>query len=111
MEKGQRMAERMYGHCTTTPERLGKGNALEYTLDEWYDLIARSDRMESLITQHWQVMGEFDAQRRVKLIVDEWGAWHLQDASLPPDISTVIRPRCEMPDLRHKPRHVSTSCG
>lgn len=84
MEKGPRMAERMYGwalHYYTGT--TGKGNALEYTLDEWYDLIARSDRMESLITQHWQVMGEFDAQRRVKLIVDEWGAWHLQDASLP----------------------------
>ena len=84
MEKGPRMAERMYGwalHYYTGT--TGKGNALEYNLDEWYDLIARSDRMESLITQHWQVMGEFDAQRRVKLIVDEWGAWHLQDASLP----------------------------
>jgi alpha-N-arabinofuranosidase len=40
--------------------------------------------MESLITQHWQVMGESDPQRRVKMIVDEWGAWHLQDSSLPP---------------------------
>ena len=29
-------------------------------------------------------MGETDAQRRVKLVVDEWGAWHLQDPSMPP---------------------------
>ena len=62
----------------------GKGNALEYTEDEWYDLISRSDRMESLITSHWTVMGESDPQHRVKLIVDEWGAWHWQDAGLPP---------------------------
>jgi alpha-N-arabinofuranosidase len=39
--------------------------------------------MESLITQHWGVMAETDPQHRVKLIVDEWGAWHAQDASLP----------------------------
>jgi alpha-N-arabinofuranosidase len=36
-----------------------------------------------LIEQHWAVMGETDPQRRVKLIVDEWGAWHSQDPSLP----------------------------
>lgn len=84
-EKGSGMVNRIYGwalHYYTGT--TGKGNALEYTQDEWYDLIARSDRMESLITQHWQVMGESDPQRRVKLIVDEWGAWHLQDASVPP---------------------------
>jgi alpha-N-arabinofuranosidase len=84
-EKGPRMLDRMYGwalhyYCGTT----GKSNALEYTEDEWYDLISRADRMESLITQHWTVMGESDPQRRVKLIVDEWGAWHLQDAEMPP---------------------------
>jgi alpha-N-arabinofuranosidase len=83
-EKGSGMVGRMYGwalhyYCGTT----GKSNALEYTEDEWYDLLSRADRMESLITQHWTVMGESDPQRRVKLIVDEWGAWHLQDASMP----------------------------
>jgi alpha-N-arabinofuranosidase len=61
----------------------GSGNALEYTTDEWYELIGRADRMESLIEQHWAVMGETDPQHRVKLIVDEWGAWHNQHASLP----------------------------
>ncbi|HKX82780.1 MAG TPA: alpha-L-arabinofuranosidase C-terminal domain-containing protein, partial [Pyrinomonadaceae bacterium] len=29
-------------------------------------------------------MGEFDRERRVKLAVDEWGAWHKQDADVPP---------------------------
>jgi alpha-N-arabinofuranosidase len=61
----------------------GGGKPFEYTTDEWYELLARSDRMESLITQHWGVMAETDPQHRVKLIVDEWGAWHAQDASLP----------------------------
>ena len=84
VEKGSGQLNKIYGlglhyYCGTT----GKGNALEYTEDEWYELIHRSDRMESLVTQHWTVMGESDPQRRVKLVVDEWGAWHLQDASLP----------------------------
>ena len=69
----------LHYYCGTT----GKGNALEFTEDEWYELIHRSDRIESLVTQHWTVMGESDPQRKVKLAVDEWGAWHLQDPSLP----------------------------
>ena len=31
---------------------------------------------KNLINQHWTVMGEYDRQHRVKLVVDEWGAWH-----------------------------------
>jgi len=84
-EKGPNQLDSMYGwalhyYANTT----GDGKALEYTTDEWYELIGRSDRMESLIEQHWAVMGETDAQHRVKLVVDEWGAWHSQDPSLPP---------------------------
>jgi alpha-N-arabinofuranosidase len=61
----------------------GQGHPLEYTTPEWYDLIARADRIGALIEQHWAVMGESDPQHRVKLAVDEWGAWHNQHESLP----------------------------
>jgi alpha-L-arabinofuranosidase len=54
----------------------GKGEAVKYPDDEWYELLSEADRMESLITDHWAVMGEFDRQHRVKLVVDEWGAWY-----------------------------------
>jgi alpha-L-arabinofuranosidase len=85
LEKGPRMAERVHGfglhyYSGTT----GKGDPTVYTDDEWYELIHRSDRMESLITSHWAVLGESDPQRRVKLAVDEWGAWHnTQEPSMP----------------------------
>lgn len=84
-EKGNGQINKLYGwalhfYSGTT----GKGVANEYTENEWYDLIARSDRMESLITEHWTVMGETDREHRIKLIIDEWGAWHTQDADVPP---------------------------
>jgi len=60
----------------TTDWRQGKGDALNYPVDEWYELLREADRMESLITEHWSVMGEIDRQHRVKLVVDEWGAWY-----------------------------------
>jgi alpha-N-arabinofuranosidase len=32
--------------------------------------------MDSLVSQHWTAMGDYDKERKVKLVVDEWGAWH-----------------------------------
>jgi alpha-N-arabinofuranosidase len=54
----------------------GKGDAVKYPNDEWYELLNEGDKMESLITDHWSVMGELDRQHRIKLVVDEWGAWY-----------------------------------
>ncbi|HSE37528.1 MAG TPA: alpha-L-arabinofuranosidase C-terminal domain-containing protein [Blastocatellia bacterium] len=60
----------------TTDWRQGKGDALKYPADEWYELLREAERMESLITGHWSVMSETDRQHRVKLVVDEWGSWY-----------------------------------
>jgi alpha-N-arabinofuranosidase len=60
----------------TTDWRQGKGDAVNFPNDEWYELLREADLMESLITNHWSVMGEIDRQHRVKLVVDEWGAWY-----------------------------------
>jgi alpha-N-arabinofuranosidase len=54
----------------------GKGDALKFEEVDWYELLREGDRMEGLITGHWQVMGEFDPDHRVKLVVDEWGPWY-----------------------------------
>jgi alpha-N-arabinofuranosidase len=40
---------------------------------DWYELLRQGDVMESLINGHWQVMGEFDREHSIKLVVDEWG--------------------------------------
>ena len=60
----------------TTGWREGKGDALQFDPEQHYEILAEADKMESLVTEHWKAMGETDAQHRVKLVVDEWGAWH-----------------------------------
>jgi len=54
----------------------GKGDALKFEAVDWYELLREGDRMEGLINGHWQVMGEMDAEHRIKLVVDEWGPWY-----------------------------------
>ncbi len=60
----------------TTDWNEGKGDAVRFTNDEWYELLKEGARIDDLITSHWAVMGEIDRRRRVKLVVDEWGAWY-----------------------------------
>jgi alpha-N-arabinofuranosidase len=60
------------------------GEAVKYADADWYDLLASANRMESLITDHWQVMREVDREHRVKLVVDEWGAWHKMTTNVEP---------------------------
>jgi len=54
----------------------GKGDALKFDPVDWYELLREGDRMEGLITGHWQIMGELDHEHRIKLVVDEWGPWY-----------------------------------
>jgi alpha-N-arabinofuranosidase len=68
----------------TTDWVAGKGDAVTFTTDEWYELLSEADRMDGLISSHWGVMGEIDRRRRVKLVVDEWGAWYKQGTEVNP---------------------------
>jgi alpha-N-arabinofuranosidase len=65
-------------YCGTT------GHALNFTLDQWYEMLEKANRMERLITDQWTALGEFDGARKVKLIIDEWGCWHPKGTELNP---------------------------
>ena len=52
------------------------GTALEFTDDQWYELLARAYEMEKLVIDQWNALTEKDPNHDIKLIVDEWGAWH-----------------------------------
>ena len=73
----------------------GKRDALNFEPVEWYELLREGDRMESLITGHWQVMGEIDREHHVKLVVDEWGPWYKPGSEATP--GDIIE---QMPTLR-----------
>ncbi len=62
----------MHYYCGTT----GKGDSVDFTAEDWYEMLWQADAMDPLITQHWLAMGDYDKERKVKLVVDEWGAWH-----------------------------------
>ena len=75
---------RMWGwalhHYSNAPDR----EALAFNTTNWYECLRSANQMESLITSHWQVMGQFDRDHRVKFAVDEWGAWYRQNTNVDP---------------------------
>lgn len=53
----------------------GKGSALDDRESEWFKTLKKSFRMDELLTKHSTIMDRYDPEKRVGLIVDEWGTW------------------------------------
>ncbi|MEZ5356067.1 MAG: alpha-L-arabinofuranosidase C-terminal domain-containing protein [Bryobacteraceae bacterium] len=54
----------------------GKRDALRFDNEQYYEILAECLRIDPLIRNHWDVMGEVDREHRIKLVVDEWGSWY-----------------------------------
>jgi alpha-N-arabinofuranosidase len=70
--------DRMWGlsmhHYCDAPD--AGHDAIAFDERGWYDLLTSADRIESIIASIWETMRLSDRQHRIKLVVDEWGAWH-----------------------------------
>jgi alpha-L-arabinofuranosidase len=64
--------------------RVPKGDALHFSPKEWYALLQSADMMEQIILDNWAIMGEYDRNHRIKLIVDEYGSWHQAGTEIDP---------------------------
>ncbi|MCC8137048.1 MAG: alpha-N-arabinofuranosidase [Clostridiales bacterium] len=53
-----------------------KGSATEFDGKEYYKTLHRAYYMEELVRRHSEIMDEFDPQKKVGLMVDEWGTWY-----------------------------------
>jgi alpha-N-arabinofuranosidase len=52
-----------------------KGSATQYSETEWFSCLKNALVMDELVTKHSTIMDKYDPQKRVALIVDEWGTW------------------------------------
>jgi len=53
-----------------------KGSATEFGEEAWHATLLRTLRMDEFITKHSAIMDKYDPQKRVGLMVDEWGTWY-----------------------------------
>ena len=52
------------------------GDAVDFTKDQWYELLANAKRMEELIVRHYATAQSYRMEEKLKLVIDEWGCWH-----------------------------------
>ncbi|ASS65424.1 MULTISPECIES: alpha-N-arabinofuranosidase [unclassified Paenibacillus] len=76
MQKAAGQMDGLSLHYYTVPGTWQeKGSATEFGADEYARTLGRAFHMDELLTRHSTVMDRYDPQRRVGLIVDEWGGW------------------------------------
>ncbi len=56
--------------------RGSKGSATQFTEAEWFSTLRYALQMEDLVSRHSAIMDKTDPQKRIGLMVDEWGAWY-----------------------------------
>ena len=76
----QRVGRRMNGislhHYTIPTGNWGrKGSATQFGEDQYHGALRRALEMETLVRRHSEIMDRYDPDKRVGLIVDEWGIW------------------------------------
>ena len=64
-------------HYYTVPETWDhKGSATEFAEKDWYKTMKKTMYMEELIRRHSAIMDQYDPDKKVGMIVDEWGTWY-----------------------------------
>jgi len=53
-----------------------KGSATKFGEDQWFSTLSRTLKMDELITKHAAIMDKTDPEKRIGLVVDEWGTWY-----------------------------------
>ena len=53
-----------------------RASSTEFDETLWIETLSRTLRMDELITKHSAVMDKYDPDKKVALVVDEWGTWY-----------------------------------
>ncbi|TSD63471.1 alpha-N-arabinofuranosidase [Inquilinus sp. KBS0705] len=52
-----------------------KGSATSFTEKEYFETMVKCLKMEELVDKHSAIMDKYDPEKKVALVVDEWGVW------------------------------------
>jgi alpha-N-arabinofuranosidase len=53
-----------------------KSSATDFTENEYFSTMEQAYRMEQMVSGNSDVMDKYDPQKKVALVVDEWGGWY-----------------------------------
>lgn len=53
-----------------------KGSALDFDEKGWYRTLKATLKMEELIKGHGAIMDQYDPEKKIGMVIDEWGTWY-----------------------------------
>lgn len=63
-------------HYYTVPGwDCNKGSATQFGPEEYYNTLTRTAAVDEILAKHTAIMDAYDPDRRVALVLDEWGTW------------------------------------
>jgi alpha-L-arabinofuranosidase len=61
-----------------------KGDAVKFDLQDWYEVFREGGKVEKIMLSNWDVLGQYDPDHNIKLVVDEYGTWYKPGSELDP---------------------------
>jgi alpha-N-arabinofuranosidase len=53
-----------------------KGSAADFSESDYFQTMKTALRMDELVTKHSAIMDKYDPEKKIALVVDEWGGWY-----------------------------------
>jgi alpha-N-arabinofuranosidase len=70
------LALHYYTSVKRLPDGTRLGHATRFSEDEWAEIVYKGLMMDELVRRHGTVMDKYDPQKKVAMVVDEWGTWY-----------------------------------
>lgn len=75
MKKAGRNMDGLSLHYYTVWNWDDKGSATDFTPELYYYTLGKALEIDTVISRHSEIMDKYDPNKRVGLLVDEWGTW------------------------------------
>ena len=70
------LALHYYTSVKRLPDGSREGSATDFDEAGWVEIIAKAHFMDELVRKHGTIMDKYDPDKKVAMIVDEWGTWY-----------------------------------
>jgi alpha-N-arabinofuranosidase len=82
--QGQRVAPDGFSPHFYTDFRNNPMRVADFTAADFYPVLLEGLRTETVIEEHWKVIGKYDPDHKTKLVIDEWGVWYKPGEEITP---------------------------
>ena len=77
MREAGKLMDGLSLHYYTVPgDWPARASSTDFDENAWIETLQRALHMDELISKHSAIMDKYDPQKKVALVVDEWGTWY-----------------------------------